>query len=317
MSKIIKIFILIFIILLCCSTIQAAPPLDHQEVLTTTSIVLNPRIPPPPVDLKELVISDKNTPLDRKGGRAVYLAREWINRPIMPTIGNTDGAVIYTFGATMPILVCRPLRVCAIQLEIGERIVDIPRSGDTVRWEIIPSAPYITRPQHIYVKPLDSGLTTNLIIKTDRRTYVIGLKSRNDSYTPLIAFRYPENEKRAWQEAMVKQELINKEQAEKQRVSVGRESISAKDLCFNYTITGTAKWRPLRVFNDGWKTYLQMPEIMKMYEAPVLLTMVQGEKNLVNYRLHGDLFIVDQLFYSAVLISGVGRDQTKITITRN
>ena len=41
----------------------------------------------------------------------------------------------------------------------------------------------------------------------------------------------------------------------------------------------------------------------------------EGEA-LVNYRLQGDRFIVDQLFDKAMLIAGVGSKQTKVTITR-
>lgn len=51
-----------------------------------------------------------------------------------------------------------------------------------------------------------------------------------------------------------------------------------------------------------------------MYEAPVLLAVNDGKEALVNYRLHGDLFIVDQLFDKAVLLSGVGSNQAKITV---
>jgi type IV secretory pathway VirB9-like protein len=36
----------------------------------------------------------------------------------------------------------------------------------------------------------------------------------------------------------------------------------------------------------------------------------------VNYRVRGDRYIVDLVFDKAVLISGVGRQQTKVTITR-
>ena len=60
-----------------------------------------------------------------------------------------------------------------------------------------------------------------------------------------------------------------------------------------------------------------MPSIMQMYEAPVLLTLNDGTESLVNYRLHGDTFIVDQLFDRAVLLSGVGSNQSKVTIERD
>ena len=311
------------LIVLPTTALAAEAPIlqAHQDITKTATkpsapVVLQPR-KPAPIEPAKLYISEKNAPLGRKSARAVRLARKWMNKPVLPTVEHKDGAVIYTFGETMPVLVCRPLRVCAIQLEMGEKIVDPPRCGDTAQWEISPSKPNNKRPPHIYIKPLDSGLTTDLIIVTDRRTYVIALKSRNDSYTPLVSFRYPENEKRAWAKALAEQKRIEQAQQRNRRFSAGGMHFNAEDLDFNYTIKGDAKWKPLRVFNNGVKTYIQMPKIMKMYEAPVLLTVNDGTEGIVNYRLHDDLFIVDQLFDSAILISGVGSHQTKVTITHD
>ena len=318
------------------SVLAADPPIlqDHQDIAKTNiaptlaenkkptqtveePVVLPVRQPPTFESSEKLFISSKNAPLGRKSAKAVRLARKWMNKPVLPTVEHKDGAVIYTFGETMPVMVCRPLRVCAIQLEMGEKIIDPPRCGDTAQWKITPSKPTTKRPPHIYVKPLDSGLTTDLIIVTDRRTYVIALKSRNDSYTPLVSFRYPENERRAWAKALAEQERMEQNQQRNRRFTAGGIHFNAEDLDFNYTVEGDAKWKPLRVFNNGVKTYLKMPKIMKMYEAPVLLTVNDGTEGIVNYRLHDDLFIVDQLFDKAVLISGVGSHQTKVTITHD
>lgn len=296
---------------------------DQEKTKSVTSpvtirepVVLQPR-KPAPLEPAKIFISEKNAPLGRKSAKAVQLARKWMNKPILPTVERKDGSVVYTFGETMPVVVCRPLRVCAIQLELGEKILDPPRCGDTAQWEISPSRPNNERPPHIYIKPLDSGLTTDLIIVTNRRTYVIALKSRNDSYTPLVSFRYPENERQAWVEALAEQNRIEQEKQRNSRFTAGGVQFNAEDLDFNYTIKGDAKWKPLRIFNNGVKTYIKMPKIMKMYEAPVLLTTNNGTEGIVNYRLHDDMFIVDQLFDSAILISGVGDNQVKVTITHD
>jgi len=267
------------------------------------------------VDPSKLYISPQNAHLDKKGEKAVQLAEDWISRPVLPTVEDKDGAVVYTFGATLPVVVCKPLRVCVLQLEEGEEIIDPPRCGDTAQWEISPSKPDDRRQPHIYIKALDSGLTTNLVVVTDRRTYVVALKSRNDKYTPMVSFRYPENEARAWQEHLAEQARLEQQKQQDNQFKSGGQSFNAEDLDFEYIIKGDAKWKPLRVFNDGVKTYLKMPEVMKMYEAPVLLAVNDGKEALVNYRLHGDMFIVDQLFDKAVLLSGVGSNQAKITVT--
>ncbi len=288
-----------------------------QQQTTPEPVILHPAKPQTSFSPSEIYISDKNAPLGRKSGKAVKLAQEWINRPVLPSAEEKDGSVVYTFGATLPVVVCKPLRVCVLRLEKGEKIIDAPQSGDTARWDVTPSEANDKRAPHIFIKPKDSGLTTNLVIVTDRRTYVICLKSRNDKYTPLVSFRYPENEEKIWSEYMKKQARLEKEKEHNNRFRSGNTTFDAEGLDFNYSIEGEARWKPRRVFNDGVKTYIKMPEIMKMYEAPVLLTINDGEEALVNYRLNDDLFTVDQIFDSAVLISGVGSNQNKITITRD
>ncbi|HDX6242850.1 TPA: TrbG/VirB9 family P-type conjugative transfer protein, partial [Campylobacter fetus subsp. venerealis] len=77
-------------------------------------------------------------------------------------------------------------------------------------------------------------------------------------------------------------------------------------LDFGYTIEGKSDLKPLRVYNNGIKTYIQMPKNMKFYEAPSLMILDKNNnKEIVNYRLKFDTFIVDRLFSKAILISGV------------
>ncbi len=295
---------------------QQNKPAQHQPAQPQAAdpVYLQPAKHVSPVDI---LISKENAPLGRKSRKAVTLAEEWINKPVLPSVEEKDGWVVYTFGATLPIVVCRPLRVCVLRLEPGEKIIDPPQAGDKVNWKITPSEAKSERAPHIYIKPLDSGLTTNLVIMTDKRTYVVCLKSRNDKYTPLVSFRYPENEDRQWVAHIEKQTRLEKENQQNNRFRSGNITFNAEDLDFNYSVEGEARWKPRRVFNDGVKTYIKMPEIMKMYEAPVLLTINDGKEALVNYRLNDDLFTVDQIFDSAILISGVGSDQYKVTITRD
>lgn len=285
------------------------PQLSDQVVL--------PPATPPKATIQRALISQENTPLGKKGEKATRIAGDWISRPILPTASETNGKVVYTFGVTMPVVICKPLRVCVLQLEKGEKIIDTPVCGDTAQWQISPSRADDRRAPHIYIKPLDSGLSTNLTIVTDRRTYMIALKSRNDKYTPLVSFRYPKNEAKRWDTFLATQQATREEREKNNTIKSGQLVFDAEGLDFDYTLKGDAKWKPLRVFNDGVKTYLKMPKIMQMYEAPVLLTVNDGQEALVNYRLHGDLYIVDQLFESAILISGVGSAQRKITVIRD
>ena len=95
------------------------------------------------------------------------------------------------------------------------------------------------------------------------------------------------------------------------------------NLDFAYAVSGDAAWKPLRVYNDGQKTIIQMPAIMAQTEAPTLLLLnkeggifSEDETVMVNYRLQGDRYIVDTVFDKAILIAGVGGNQSRVTITR-
>jgi len=61
--------------------------------------------------------------------------------------------------------------------------------------------------------------------------------------------------------------------------------------------------------------YVQMPTGVKSSEAPALLINAGGGTQMVNYRVKGNYYVVDGLFSEAVLVSGVGRAQDRVTIS--
>ena len=95
------------------------------------------------------------------------------------------------------------------------------------------------------------------------------------------------------------------------------------NLSFDYEVSGSAAWKPVRVYNDGRKTIIQMPSTMAQTEAPALLVVrkdggvfTDDETVMVNYRVQGDRYIVDSVFDKAILIAGVGSSQDRVTIQR-
>jgi len=82
--------------------------------------------------------------------------------------------------------------------------------------------------------------------------------------------------------------------------------LTAERLNFKYKIKpdDDYSWTPVRVFDDGRKTYIQMGTEMKHTEAPVLFVEGKEGLNLVNYRVKGDYYIVDRLFKAAELRCG-------------
>ena len=116
-----------------------------------------------------------------------------------PTPGP-DGRVLYVFGQGMPVMVCAPLRVCAVELEPGEHLQSQPQIGDSRRWEITPvmSGSGLDQTPLLVVKPIEPGLETDLIIPTDRRTYVVRLISDPTRFISRLAFQYPADDRAKW-----------------------------------------------------------------------------------------------------------------------
>lgn len=258
--------------------------------------------------------------LNEQEKAAVELAKQWrsSDKSPKPIVGD-DGSVKYYFGQSQPVMVCAPLEVCVIQLEPGEVITAL-QSGDVVRWQITPTVVGTNdgeKQSQVVVKPTDVGLLSSLYIGTDRRSYHIKLKSSRTEFIPKMSFAYPANFNQTWEK--YQKAVAEKNERHTLPASAPGDTNTKRidQLDFKYEIYGKARWRPERVYNDGVRTIIQMPENLSQSEAPVLLVVdAHGDEKMVNSRLKGRSFIVDQVFDKAVLISGVGKKQTRITVER-
>ena len=257
---------------------------------------------------------------------AAEVSRQWETGVATPTPG-ADGKVVYIFGQGMPVLVCAPLRVCAIELQAGEHLESQPQIGDSRRWEITPvlSGSGLDETPLLIVKPIEAGLETNLIVSTDRRTYVFRLVSDPTRYVSRLAFQYPGEDAAKWAAFQARQDAAKRDAAavaeqaheKDKRAGVVPLAENALDnLYFDYKLSGDAAYRPQQVFDDGQHTYLIYPNDGRFRELPTLLIQVNGKSELVNFRVDGSRYIVDRLFDKAILVVGVGKKQTRVTITR-
>ena len=91
-----------------------------------------------------------------------------------------------------------------------------------------------------------------------------------------------------------------------------------ESIYFNYRLKGgDGNIRPVRVFDDGKKTYIQISEAARNREAPVLVVVgPDGKQEMVNYRAKDGMYIVDRLFERAELILGSGKKARKVEIDR-
>jgi len=197
-----------------------------------------------------------------------------------------------------------PGQITDIALEPGEQLTGSGpvAAGDTVRWIIgdTESGNGDTRRVHVLVKPTRPAIETNLIINTDRRTYLVELRSHDKPYMPAIAWLYPET-----------------------RVSGAKTTLPVPvlpDLAqrrYRYAIEGDKPpWRPINAYDDGRKVYIEFsPGIVQGEMPPLFVIGSEGKPELVNYRAYGNVLIVDRLFAAAELRLGDGRQQ-KVRIVR-
>jgi len=289
-----------------CTPGCAAP----AQVVKPRPAVKRVAAPVTPIREKVEAIEPKT---DATSDHAVNQSKDWLTAENRPTVGD-DGRVMFTYGAGLPVVVCAPLRICVIELQPGERVNKEVHLGDSVRWIVTPAESGSGKDTQtlVVIKPKEVGLDTNLLIPTDKRNYYIRLISRSSDYVARVAFNYPEEAKAAWEAYSAKRaELAKSEVADMPAMSIER-------LKFDYSIDGDAPFKPIRVLDNGEKTYIQLPATAKADEIPVLVVLNnEGKEQLVNSRFINGWYEVDRLFDRAALILGVGSEQRKVVITNN
>lgn len=271
-------------------------------------------------DLADKYFNKTNPTLTPQEKAGLDISRKWIAKSgdTVKPVAGADGTIRFLFGASQPSVVCAVMQVCDVELQPGEQVNSI-NLGDAVRWVVEPaitgSGDYLV--QHLIIKPLDVGLDTSLVVTTNLRTYHFRLRSHRAEYMPRVAFTYPEVAAAKWAA------LKRAEEQDREVKTIPSTGEYLGDLDFNYRISGKASWKPVRVYNDGTKTIIEMPRTLSQGEAPTLLVLrdsgsllAKDPQVMVNYRLQGNRYIVDSIFSKAVLIAGIGSSQTKITIER-
>lgn len=250
---------------------------------------------------------------------AVEIANKWKEASAtgMKPVPGPEGSVVYVYGAQQINVVCAVLQVCDVALQPGEQVNNL-NVGDP-RFTVEPAISGVgaNEVQHLILKPLDVGLETSLVVTTNRRTYHINLRSHRTEFMPRVSFIYTED-------ALAKFDMIRlQEKKVKEENTIPQTGEYLGDLDFDYEVTGIAPWKPMRVYNDGTKTIIQMSSAMAQTEAPTLLVVRKDggvfsddDTVMVNYRVQKDRYIVDTIFDKAILIAGVGSNQDRVTITK-
>jgi len=285
------------------------PPAPPQVKVAVAAPPPKPEAPPPPTGA-EILAAEPSQVRD-----AIKEHQESGKWPVY----RTPGSVIYPYDeGPEPVLDCAPLRTTDIQLQPGETITDVAM-GDTERWMATPASSGDPRNPvpHLAVKPQAPGIATNLTIYTTKHIYHLLLRSSGRAMQE-VEFYYPDEVLAAMKEAdaaAAKDGTAGDPPGDDNASVVKIAAIDPGQLNFSYKIDGAnVPFRPVRAFDDGSHVYIQMAPGMKTSDAPALLIAAGGGTQMVNYRVEGNYYVVDRLFNQAILVSGVGRQQDRVTI---
>jgi type IV secretion system protein VirB9 len=257
-----------------------------------------------------------SVPMSPTAMAGVAISAKAMTESNVPVV-DKEGRAIYAFGSGLPTLVCAPLRVCTLELQMGEKILGEPQLGDSSRWIITPqtSGTDVATIPVLVIKPKASGLDTTMVILTDRRTYYVRLISEPEEFMARTAFTYADDEHVQWSIFLQRQA---KEQAAHNAESHTATVASLDNFHFNYKIEGKGdeSFRPVRVMDDGAKTYIQMPDAAMHQDLPTLVVVNAGKNEMVNFRVQNNTYIVDRIFTHGALLIGTGKKQQRFDFNR-
>jgi type IV secretory pathway VirB9-like protein len=246
--------------------------------------------------------------------------------------------VTVPFGHSEPVLTCTVLRVCIIELEDRELVVNEPIAGDQERWIITAarSGPD-GRNTLIVVKPKQCDITTNIVIPTDRRIYDLALDSPpcsgrgtnpRQAFVRHVRFSYPDDSgaRRTGAEGTRPgtADDANGDGAASQApgpTTGTADSAVAPALNHDYRVRRERHglfglfrrkridfpWRPVAIYDDGVRVSLVLPAEARHTAAPVLYALEDdGSRTLVNYAARDSadamVYVVDRTFRRGVLV---------------
>ena len=276
--------------------VEAAP----EPVVPVESVTAIPYLAA--AGLAPVVVQPSSAPAPT-GRAAIVLANQAARAPSRAD-GFIGGVQVFAWspGRVFEIWTA-PLRVTTLTLGAGETLVS-KAAGDTVRWQIgeVASGAGAAQRTHVLLKPLERGLETNLVLTTNRRVYLLILKSGSaEAFNAAVAWDHADDE------------LERRTAAIEDRPVADPLVTPQGPLDARYRIEPQgrrARWTPSSVFNDGQRTFIAFDADLQVDEAPVLFVLTpDGEAQLVNYRQQGGLFVVDRLFDRAELRLGDRRPQ--------
>ena len=300
----------IVLLILASSTLFACSTSSQPHLTSATQVI---REPAPLVVMDDKAVS-KNFKLLYGNDKALEAAfKKYAKTGKAPNI-KTDGFERFAYSnMNQPIIDCAPFQETIITLE-GEKFTSIT-SGDPQNLSYmvaVSGSSTGTETQQVLVKPGLPKMSTNMVIATDKRVYniLVVVGAYKDKVTRNVSFWYPEDMTAS----------VNSKIDKQNDIDLNAEKMPQLDLAnanFNYKISGDEpSWIPLRVFDDGKRTWIEMPKGADNKNLPsVLIQSDSGQDMKYNQSYYSPYMIIDGIFSKAKLIAGVGSNQVEVDLT--
>ncbi len=220
-----------------------------------------------------------------------------------PVSSRLDKRVLYTEhkeGQVYPINAVNGV-ITAIVFADGEKVLDWG-SGYSTAWE------FAARNNHFFLKPKDFQGTTNLVVVTDRYTYLFDVKltSNKKNATYSMTFRYPMLEAQKAQEE-AKKKTVNALLSNSPLNEAAIEDEGQKNTLYTENFGSSSLSRdlaPLEVFDDGQFTYLKFD---KHTDFPAVYRVADDdEETLLNSHVKGQWLVIHGIYKELRLRAGQG-----------
>lgn len=195
----------------------------------------------------------------------------------------------------------------SIRFADDERIENVA-VGDSAAWQVTPNK----RGNYLFIKPTVSGAHSNLMVITDRRTYLFDLNApRGAEPIYALTFDYP-----AYPAPGAVQPSPPPVQVATGPVGEDVLTLLAKTqpqkLDFAWNTSGAKSLRPGRVFSDPAAVYMSWPETVAL--PAILVPAPDGTESPVSYKMDGGYIVVAGLPSQIIIRSG--RERALVSAAR-
>ncbi|MGF6293309.1 TrbG/VirB9 family P-type conjugative transfer protein [Paraburkholderia youngii] len=183
-----------------------------------------------------------------------------------------------------------PLKTTTIELARGEVLATEPALGDSIQWVVDTDGS-----NHVFIKPVKPGLVNTLHLTTNQREYDMTLVSSpmGGLFYQTVRFNYPGSlmaKVRAREDGNA--DTTDAGQGGPNANGSGPLGVSPDKLNFDYTVSGSAPFRPETVFDDGKSVWLRLPA-----NAPFAVPIVKdhGDNVSPNFIRRGQYIVVQEV----------------------